>query len=122
MDLILERGRGTSLLPDGTDREGMRRLLALFQNNALAAVRYRPPRLEGRLLLVRPRVPSRAAPALPDRLNGWGPLARDGVTLRWMDCTHGQMLLQPHIHQLAEYVRAHLDEVSRAALASEGGF
>jgi amino acid adenylation domain-containing protein len=120
LDLILERARGTSLAPDGTDREGMRRLLALFQNNALAAVRYRPPHFSGRLLLVRPRVASRTAPGLPDRLNGWGPLVSDGVELRWMDCAHGQMLLTPYIDQLAGFVLEHLDQANRTAQATSG--
>jgi thioesterase domain-containing protein len=114
MDLILERARGSDLLPDGTDREGMRRLLALFQNNALAAVRYTPTPFEGGILLVRPRVPSRAAPALPDQLNGWEPVVRGGVELRWMDCTHGQMLMPPHIDQLAEYMKDYLRAAKRA--------
>lgn len=110
LDLLVERARGTDLLPDGGNRESMRRLLALFQNNALAAVRYRPQPLEGRLLLIRPRVPSRAAPSLPgDEYSGWRALARGGVDLRWMDGTHGQMLLEPYIGQLARLVREHLE-------------
>jgi thioesterase domain-containing protein/acyl carrier protein len=110
LDLLVERARGTELLPEGGNRESMRRLLALFQNNALAAVRYRPQPIAGRLLLIRPRVLSRVAPGLPgDDYNGWRALAPDGVSLRWMDGTHGQMLLEPYIGQLASLVREHLD-------------
>lgn len=109
LDLLVERGRGSDLLPDGMDRAGMRRLLGVFQNNALAAVRYRPPRLEGRILLVRPRVATRQAPGIAgDDLNGWGPLAAGGVDLRWMDGTHGQMMQRPFIDHLAGFVRDHL--------------
>lgn len=116
LDLLMERARGTDLLPEGGSRESMRRMLALFQNNALAAVRYRPQPIAGRLLLIRPRVPSRAAPGLPgDEYNGWRPLAEDGVTLRWMDGQHGQMLLEPLIAQLAQLVREHLAENQPAA-------
>ncbi len=111
LDLLVERARGTDLLPEGGTRESMRRMLALFQNNALAAVRYRPQPIASRLLLIRPRVPSRAAPGLPgDEYNGWRPLAAGGVTLRWMDGQHGQMLLEPHIGQLAQLAREHLSE------------
>jgi amino acid adenylation domain-containing protein len=105
LDLLLERGRGSNLLPDDTDRAGMRRLLGVFQNNALAAVRYRPRPIEGRLLLVRPRIPTPAAPGIPgDDFNGWKPLAGGGVDLRWIDGTHGQMLQPPHVADLARHV------------------
>ncbi len=109
LDLLVERARGTDLLPEGGDRETMRRLLALFQNNALASVRYRPQSIEGRMLLVRPRIASRSAPGLPgDEYNGWRHLAKGGVILRWIDGTHGQMLLEPNIGQLARLVAEHL--------------
>jgi amino acid adenylation domain-containing protein len=114
LDLILERSKGGHFLPDGLDRAGMRRLLALFQNNGLAAVRYRPRLFDGKILLIRPRKPSKQAPGVPgDPLSGWGPLPTKGVTLRWMDGTHGQMLMQPWLDQLAGYMRSWLDEVNR---------
>lgn len=113
LDLILERARGGHFLPDGLDRAGMRRLLALFQNNGLAAVRYRPRPLDGKLLLVRPKAASKQAPGVPgDSLNGWGPLAAGGVTLRWMEGTHGQMLREPWLAELAGYLREWLDAVN----------
>lgn len=109
LDLIVERSRGGDYLPDGMDRKGMRRLLALFQNNGLAAVRYRPAASEGRLLLIRPRVASRQAPGLPgDDFNGWNGLAAGGVELRWIGGTHGTMLVPPHVEELAGHIRAHL--------------
>jgi len=74
LDLILERAKGGHFLPDGLDRAGMRRLMALFQNNGLAAVRYRPRPLDGKLLLIRPKVASKQAPGVDgDPMNGWGP-------------------------------------------------
>jgi thioesterase domain-containing protein len=51
----------------------------------------------------------RTAPGLPgDEYNGWRSLAKNGVVLRWMDGTHGQMLQEPNIGQLAQLVREHL--------------
>ena len=95
-------GKGGHFLPDGMDHAGMRRLMALFQNNGLAAVRYRPRPFDGKLLLVRPKVASKQAPGVEgDPLNGWGPLAAEGVTLRWMEGSHGQMLRKPWLDQLA---------------------
>jgi amino acid adenylation domain-containing protein len=109
LDLLIERGRGGDLFPDGIDRDGMRRLLGVFQNNALACVRYRPPPIEGPLLLVRPLMPSSQAPGVPgDDYNGWRALPAGGVRLRWMDGTHGQMLEEPYVRQLAAHVREHL--------------
>lgn len=113
LDLILERGKGGHFLPDGMDRAGMRRLMALFQNNGLAAVRYRPRPFDGKLLLVRPKVETKQAPGVPgDPLNGWGPLPTGGVTLRWMEGTHGQMLVKPWLDELANHVRSWLDAVN----------
>ncbi|MBS1164037.1 MAG: Amino acid adenylation [Proteobacteria bacterium] len=113
IDLILERGKGGKFLPDGMDRAGMRRLLSLFQNNGLAAARYRPHPLDVKMLLVRPTGASKQAPGVPgDPLNGWGDCARGGVELRWMGGTHGQMLEPSHVGELAEYVRTWLDEAA----------
>jgi thioesterase domain-containing protein len=113
LDLILERAKGGHFLPDGLDRAGMRRLMALFQNNGLAAVRYRPRPLDGKLLLIRPKVASKQAPGVDgDPMNGWGPLAAGGVTLRWMEGTHGQMLQKPWLDRLADNMRCWLDRIN----------
>jgi amino acid adenylation domain-containing protein len=112
IDLIIERARGGHYLPDGIDRRQMRRLLALFQNNGLAALRYQPPHSEGKMLLIRPRVSSGQAPVIPgDDYNGWTPLAAEGVELRWMDGTHGEMLAPQFIGQLAGHIRDHLGQI-----------
>jgi thioesterase domain-containing protein/acyl carrier protein len=110
LDLMVERGQGILPLPSGIDRDAMRRLLSVFQNNALAAIRYRPPRLQ-RLgaLLVRPRVLSLQAPGIPgDDFNGWQACFGQAVRLEWMDGNHGQMLVSPHVGQLAAHVRRYL--------------
>ncbi|MCX6634280.1 MAG: alpha/beta fold hydrolase [Acidobacteria bacterium] len=118
LDLILERGKGGRFLPEGIDHAGMRRLMALFQNNGLAAVRYRPRTFDGKLLLIRPKMASKQAPGVAgDPLNGWGPLPTQGVTLRWMDGTHGQMLVKPWLDQLADHMRSWLDAVNGERLA-----
>ena len=112
IDLIIERAKGGQYLPDGIDRQQMRRLLALFQNNGLAAVRYQPPPSEGKLLLIRPRISSGQAPSIPgDAYNGWGSLAAGGVELRWMDGTHGDMLAPEFIGQLADHICDHLSGI-----------
>jgi len=113
VDLILERGKGGHFLPDDMDRAGMRRLLNLFQNNGLAAARYRPRPLDVDLLLVRPTEASRQAPGVPgDAMNGWSAYASRGVELRWMGGTHGTMLEREHIDELAVLVRERLDRVN----------
>jgi len=113
VDLILERGKGGRFLPDDMDRAGMRRLLNLFQNNGLAAARYRPRPLDVDLLLVRPTEASRQAPGVPnDPWNGWKEFATRGVDLRWMGGTHGSMLEREHIGALAAFVRERLDHAN----------
>ncbi len=117
LDLLVERGKGSQLLPDHTDRAGMRRLLGVFQNNALAAVRYRPPKTEGRILLVRPRILTAAAPGIAgDEGNGWSGVAAGGVDLRWIDGTHGQMLQQPHVAELGAHVADYIRPVAVEAV------
>jgi hypothetical protein len=39
------------------------------------------------------------------------------VTLRWMDGTHGQMLVKPWLDQLADHMRSWLDAVNGERLA-----
>lgn len=113
VDLILERGKGGHFLPDDMDRVGMRRLLNLFQNNGLAAARYRPRPLDVNLLLIRPTGESRQAPGVPgDPFNGWTDRARRGVELRWMGGTHGTMLESGHMAELSLLVRERLDRVN----------
>jgi amino acid adenylation domain-containing protein len=121
LDLMIERGRGILPLPDGIDRDAVRRLLAVFQNNALAAIRYRPPRLE-RLgaLLVRPRVPSAQAPGIPgDDFNGWQACFGQPVQLEWMDGNHGQMLVPPQVDELAGHLRRYLARSADACRRSD---
>jgi amino acid adenylation domain-containing protein len=111
LDLLIDRGKTALGLPDGVDRDAMRRLLAVFQNNAVAAIRYRVPRLD-RLsaLLVRPRTPSAQAPGLPgDPWNGWRDRFGAGVTLAWMDGDHASMMMPPHVEVLAGLVRGYLE-------------
>lgn len=115
LDLLVERGKGSQLLPDSTDRAGMRRLLGVFQNNALAAVRYRPSRSEGSILLVRPRILTAAAPGIAgDDYNGWSTIVAGGVDLRWIDGTHGQMLQQPHVAELGAHVANYIGHLAPA--------
>jgi thioesterase domain-containing protein/acyl carrier protein len=110
LDLLVERGKGTDLLPLNSDREGMRRLLAVFQNNALAAIRYTPPFLEKTdILLVRPKQLKRLTSGIVgDDYNGWRGKVGGTVHLRWMEGSHGEMLMKPRICQLAAHVKAYL--------------
>lgn len=121
LDLLVERGKGSNMLPDNADRESMRRLLAVFQNNALAAVRYKAPALdELDILLVKPKELTRMSPHLPgDDYNGWRQVTQGQVHLCWMEGTHGQMLVRPFISQLAGHVRDYcqIQYRKRAAVA-----
>ncbi|MCM5553310.1 AMP-binding protein [Pleomorphomonas sp. NRK KF1] len=119
LDLLVERGKGSHLLPDSADRSGMRRLLGVFQNNALAAVRYRPSRCVTRnVLLVRPKILTAAAPGIAgDDNNGWNDVVADGVDLRWIDGTHGQMLQAPHVTELCAHVADYMERLPATAEA-----
>ncbi|MEI6756848.1 MAG: methyltransferase domain-containing protein [Chlorobium sp.] len=113
LDQIVLLDRGGDYLPNGLDRQQMRRLLALFQNNGMAAVRYQPPASTEDLLLIRPRIPSSQAPGIPgDDYNGWSSLVGGKVELRWIDGTHGQMLHPPFAGQMADHIRQYIDRTA----------
>ena len=112
IDLLLERGKNCDLLPDEADRGTMRRLLAVFQNNALAAVHYVPPKIDGiDVLLLRPTTETRAAPSIEgDQYSGWQRVAGNALTLEWVGGTHGSMMFDPHVIEVAERIRRHLEK------------
>ncbi|WP_417829199.1 AMP-binding protein [Thalassospira sp.] len=112
IDLLLERGKSCDLLPDEADRGTMRRLLAVFQNNALAAVHYVPPKIDGiDVLLLRPTTETRAAPSIEgDPYSGWQKVAGDNLTLQWVNGTHGSMMFDPDVIEVAERIRVHLEQ------------
>ncbi len=105
LDMLVLHDRSSDYLPEGIDRDHLRRLLALFQNNGLAALRYQPKISSEELLLIRPRISSSQAPGIPgDDYNGWRPFAGGGVELCWIDGTHGQMLLPPFVGEIARHI------------------
>ena len=113
IDLLLERGKNCDFLPDEADRDTVRRLLAVFQTNALAAVHYIPPKLDGiDVLLLRPTSQTRAAPSIEgDPYSGWrSKVAENNLTLEWVNGTHGTMMFDPHVIEVAERIRLHLGQ------------
>lgn len=112
IDLLLERGKNCDLLPDEADRGTMRRLLAVFQNNALAAVHYVPPKIDGiDVLLLRPTTETRAAPGIEgDQYSGWRRVAGNNLTLEWVNGTHGSMMFDPDVIEVAERICIHLEK------------
>lgn len=114
IDLLLERGKNSDMLPEEADRGTMRRLLAVFQNNALAAVHYVPPKISDiDILLVRPTTETRAAPAITgDEYSGWRKVAGDRVSLKWVHGTHGSMMFDPDVIEVGECIRVHLAKSS----------
>ncbi|MGM0561822.1 MAG: alpha/beta fold hydrolase [Pseudomonadota bacterium] len=110
IDLLLERGKDSELLPRDADRGVIRRLLAVFQNNALAAVHYIPPKLEDiDVLLIRPSTVSRSAPGIEgDDYNGWQQFVGENVKLEWVPGTHGSIMFDPDIANVAACIREQL--------------
>ena len=112
LDRIIQHAGGNDYLPEGLDRQHTRRLLALFQNNGLAALRYQPQTSENRILLIRPKLASSQAPGIAgDDYNGWAQLCSRGVEVCWIDGTHGQMLTHPFVQQLADHIRKYTEQI-----------
>jgi amino acid adenylation domain-containing protein len=112
LDRIIQHESSNDYLPEGLDRQHMRRLLALFQNNGLAALRYQPRKSEERILLIRPKLASSQAPTIAgDNYNGWAKLCSSGVELCWIDGTHGQMLIHPFVQQLADHIHNYTKQI-----------
>ncbi|NIY74345.1 AMP-binding protein [Thalassospira sp. HF15] len=107
IDYLLTNGKECDLLPKDADRGTMRRLLAVFQNNALAAVHYMPPKIEDiDILLVRPQTIVRGAPYIEgDEFSGWRAFTGDNIELAMVPGTHGTMISQPHIQEVAMAMR-----------------
>ncbi|OSQ36738.1 alpha/beta fold hydrolase [Thalassospira mesophila] len=112
IDYLLEQGKDSHLLPQNADRDVIRRLLAVFQNNAIAAIHYVPPKLADiDVLLVRPTTASRAAPGIDgDPYSGWKQFVGDKVVLKWVPGTHGSMMMAPDIIEVASCIRSHIAE------------
>lgn len=112
IDLLLERGKDSKLLPSEADRGVIRRLLAVFQNNALAAVHYIPPRLETvDVLLIRPETITSAAPGIEgDDYSGWKNFVGEKVKLEWVPGTHGSMMFDPDIVNVAACIRQEITQ------------
>lgn len=104
IDYLIDRGKRSDLLPQNADRDMMRRLLAVFQNNALAAVHYVPPTVDDiDILLIRPETIVRGAPHVPnDPYNGWRGFTNDTVELVKVPGTHGTMITEPDIFAVAD--------------------
>ena len=107
---MLVRGKDSDLLPQSADRSVIRRLLAVFQNNALAAIHYVPPKLDDiDVLLVRPTTASLAAPGIDgDPYSGWEQFVGANLTLKWVSGTHGSMMMAPDIIGVAKCIREQL--------------
>ncbi|WP_417843134.1 AMP-binding protein [Thalassospira sp.] len=110
IDYLLVRGKDSDLLPQSADRSVIRRLLAVFQNNALAAIHYVPPKLDDiDVLLVRPTTASLAAPGIDgDPYSGWEQFVGANLTLKWVSGTHGSMMMAPDIVGVAKCIREQL--------------
>ena len=107
IDYLLDQGKKSDLLPQGADRNTMRRLLAVFQNNALAAVHYVPPKIDDiDVLLIRPETVVRGAPYMAkDDFNGWLGFVENNISLAMVPGTHGTMITGPDVRPVANAIR-----------------
>lgn len=114
IDYLLEHGKKSDLLPQEADRDTMRRLLAVFQNNALAAVHYIPPKIDDiDVLLIRPKTVVRGAPFIEgDAFNGWRKFTADNLKLTMVPGTHGTMLTGPDITDVAHALRQQIKQTA----------
>ena len=110
IDYLLEHGKKSDLLPQEADRDTMRRLLAVFQNNALAAVHYIPPKIDDiDILLIRPETIVRGAPFIEgDDFNGWRKFTAENLKLSMVPGTHGTMITGPDISHVAQAIQEQL--------------
>jgi thioesterase domain-containing protein/acyl carrier protein len=89
-------------LEAGPDR--VRRLWTVLRSNLLAAARYRPEPIAGRLTLY--RAAKRADGLLSDSQMGWGRLALGGVKVHEIPGDHAGILKPPGVNRLAKLLRA----------------
>jgi amino acid adenylation domain-containing protein len=110
--LFVERARRAELLPPGGGLDQVRRLVAVFRANADAYRAYRPGLYPGPITVFRAAASGLAA--APDL--GWGRFAGAPVRCREVPGEHLTLFAEPHVHSLANHLRAAIDGTAVAAL------
>ena len=106
LEYVLELAKKADLLPPGYALSEARRLFDVFTAISEAMPVYTPRPYDGSILLFSAR--SHVAPSVEhpeDPSNGWDQFARGGVKTHAMDCTHLELMRQPHVQKVADAIR-----------------
>ena len=115
LEYVLDLGQKADLLPPGFRLSDARRLFDVFSAISAAMPAYTPRPYDGSILLFSARSEvARSVENPDDPSNGWEQFARGGVKVHAMDCTHVELMRQPHVQQVA-------DEITKAAAALPRG-
>lgn len=111
LDFLIDLGVENGMLPSGFDRSRMRRLLQIYNGNALAAARYQPGTSRGPGLLIRPSQAIESAMTIPDDpMQGWAGHFKQGVELVWMKGNHETILTEKGAQTVYPHMMAYLNK------------
>jgi thioesterase domain-containing protein len=88
-------------------------MLRVYQANSQAALNYVPQVYPNPITLLRTSVESSIAHQDPTL--GWSKLAGENVEVHWVPGNHLTMLRKPHVHVLAEQLRACIEKAQANA-------
>jgi amino acid adenylation domain-containing protein len=112
-DRLVQAARASNRLPPGVERAFARRLLEVFHANVRAARRYTATFFPGRIVLFASSDPSGTRPEQEPADMGWSRLALD-VQVRRIVSTHRAMMNPPHVHAVADELRACLQQATQS--------
>ncbi len=111
LNFLINLGVDNGMLPTGFSQAQMRRLLQIYNGNALAAARYQPGISRGCGLLIRPSQAIESAMAIPDDpLQGWDGHFAQGLELAWIKGDHESMLTKQGSGQIYRQMKVYLDK------------
>jgi amino acid adenylation domain-containing protein len=101
---LLEQIRRTQVVPPDIEIAQLQRLLHVYRCNIQAAENYTPQRhYAGKMALLRAKEEKYLSPTM-----GWHEFATDGVDVYEVPGDHRTLLKEPHVHVVAEHLRAYL--------------
>jgi thioesterase domain-containing protein/acyl carrier protein len=111
LDYILRQAQTAGIIPADVELPDGQQLLRVFMSNMRAGRAYSPQPYPGHIKVIRA---AESAGETPDATLGWGALAQGGVESHTAPGNHYSMMREPHVRELAHFLKHSLDGVNLA--------